>query len=234
MRFAYLIALAVCAGCYDPGDLGDTPYRCSPTYPECPDGYTCQLTSAPNPSNQNKCVRNAGSTMGNPLTIPKTSIYGGNQTPDPALKNGCPANDAGNDLNNPSPDADGGGQVMDAICPSGDVDVFTVTATGQYVKVLVKYNIMYGDLDVGLFDANGNLKQYDNDSTQSVACVATSAKLNGTYYAVVVGAPKSLGCTSNCTTDQASYTLQVTKDATNMLSCGGGGGDMAMPPDLSF
>ena len=235
MRFAYLtIALAACAGCYDPGDLGDTPYRCSPTYPECPDGYTCQLTSSPDPMNMNKCVRNAGGMTGNPLSLPaKTTLYTGTKTQDPKLMGGCPATDAGNDIGNPSNDANGGGQVMEAICPSGDVDVYEVDLSGEYAVVQVNFAISHGDIDLGLFDAKGNLVQYDNNSNTSVACVSTGSKQTATFYAGVFGAPTSLNCTSGCMTDTGSYSIQVTKSM-SPISCSGGAVDMSLLPDLSF
>ena len=41
LRAVLLPALLLGASCYNPGDLGPQPFRCSSTNPDCPDNYVC-------------------------------------------------------------------------------------------------------------------------------------------------------------------------------------------------
>src|SRR5258706_7418044 len=129
MRLAYCLAPLVLVGCYQPGDLGATPYRCSATYKECPDTYICQLN--PNLPNVNRCIFDQ-SAAATPLTLTKSGHYTGNHV-DPGLNaNNCPdaADEQGagnNDIAHAAGGFDGGGVEMGlAICPAGDIDVFNI------------------------------------------------------------------------------------------------------------
>jgi hypothetical protein len=253
MRLKYLLACTAIAatttgaailGCYAPGDLGPTPYRCYADHPECPDGYECQLTSAPNPKNMNKCVMIGGGMMLN-ITLPtQPTVYMGTMAMSGLTSQNCPSmydNDleSTNGGNNSIGTATGGfddATTHDklAICPAGDLDVYTINVpAGNYVRVKVTYMIRFGDLDVALYDSNGNLAMiggnslYDVDSTNDNACIVTTATaMTGqTYYAVVYGARNSTN-----STDQNSYTLKIDMQTSKTnFTCAGG-----TPPDMSI
>jgi hypothetical protein len=233
MRFAYALPLLLSSltGCYDPGDLGDVPYKCSATFPDCPDNYTCDLTQGSKTAN--RCVR--AQMMAAMLTFPtKPSVYMGPTAPNNLNANNCPDMniEPNNDIAHATPNYDTGGQQINlAVCPAGDVDVFLVNTVSNFVKFEINYfDIKQGDLDIVLFKDDGTPLLSDLDAAKSTACVATSTALNGNYYAVVVGAKNAMGGT-----DTNRYSLTVTKDMAK-LQCGvQASPDMTMPlPDLSL
>jgi hypothetical protein len=80
-----------------------------------------------------------------------------------------------------------------AICPSGpgptgghDVDYYRVDADAGYLMAELFYDITYGDLDVGVYDASGYLLASDGTAITN-GCIVASVQKN-TYYVVVAGA----------------------------------------------
>jgi hypothetical protein len=218
--FALFVALAV--GCYNTGDLGDAPFRCQMAYPDCPDGYVCSYTlgQCAVPTNCT-CVRSNLTTSA--LEIPKNGMYTGPHM-DPGLST-CHETDANNGFQSAFVIGDSTG-LFDGleICPPGDIDVYALNLdSGEYAKVVIKYQIEYGDLDLQILDVNGKPvlpNGRDNDATHDNACVTISKNANCpcTYYAIVDGAGN---------TAVNRYTIQMTK-ASTPLSC-----QAAPPPDMS-
>ncbi len=211
MRSSLYIALALATpGCYDTGDLGEAPYKCSKSQPECPDGYVCQTAPMPMKT-ANRCVK--GGASANPLTIPKVGLYHGLRKNPQLTVGNCPDRLAGIDPSETLAEAarnfDSGAQFDGlAACPGGDVDVFAVELQpNEYAKVVIHYQIAYGDLDVALYDADGTLLTQDADFTRDDSCVASS-KPGGPIYAVVAAAPE----------DQNRYWFQVTRGP-SQFSC---------------
>ncbi len=225
MRFAYFVPLLV-VGCYNPGDLGDTPYRCSATYPECPDGYVCQLNT--NLPNVNRCVVDTSGSSA-PLTLPKGGHYSGPHV-DPGLNmNNCPdladeqANGGNNDIAHAEAGFDAGGiETNLAICPAKDVDVYSINLQpSEFAMVKISYKINQGDLDIGLFKADGTLLVSDTDFTRDNACVITQSPGVQPLFLAVLGGSDS---------DMNRYDLTITKSTMkNSLSCG-----VSMPQDASI
>jgi hypothetical protein len=242
---------ATIASCYNPGDLGDKPYLCTATYQDCPDNYICACgapctdangnvpptTKFSNPTHDPQrnatfyCVRTGGTGTGNmtsALTIPKGGAYASMYTSVGLTAANNP--DANLEPNNDVAHATGGydnGVVRDqlAIYPANDIDVYQVNLTSQYVRTTIQYAISAGDLDLALFDGNGVLAngvKPDADFTHDNACVTSTSKLSGAYYAVVVGAKNALG------QDAVNrYTILVEKSDTP-LSC-----SRTSPPDMA-
>jgi hypothetical protein len=93
----------------------------------------------------------------------------------------------------PSPDTVAPKITKMAICPTGkhDRDDYRIDTTGLspvplFLMVRVFYDITFGDLDVAILDANGNVLAADG-TAETNACVTTSIG-EGVYYAVVRGA----------------------------------------------
>ncbi len=227
MRIAYAVTALLtvaAAGCYDPGDLGDTPFKCSATFPDCPDGYTCNLTDQ---TNLNRCVR-SDAPPPPPLAIPKSGVYPNNTTkPSNIDDSNCAdkslePNDtiaqatAGFDFGAPTTNV--------VVCPMGDIDVYRIDTVGQYAKVQVQYQIAQGDLGVGIFDQNGTLLVSDPNFMVNNACVTYSKSSSAPLYAVVLGAKNKNG-----TTDENNYTITITKSSTPMTCGTQSTPDMTMP-----
>lgn len=220
MRIAYLAPLLLLVGCYNAGDLGDTPFRCSATYPECPDGYLCQLN--PNLPNVNRCIIDqSGTAM--PITLPKGGHYNG-QHVDPQLNaNNCPDSniEPNNDFAHALAGFDTGPEMNLSVCPAKDVDVYNINLqAGEYAMVKITYPIKSGDLDIGLFKADGTLLVSDTDFTHDNACVVTqSPGIQPLFLAVIGGSDGDLN----------RYDLTVTKNTNKSnLSCG-----VNMPQDAA-
>ena len=185
---ALSVTVVVAAGCYDPGDLGDAPFKCTPDYPQCPDKYVCD--------GQN-CVRGSGKMN---VSITKSGAYTGPHEQNPmANGNTCPETDANASIGAAIPISDNAPLERLAICPGGDVDYFHGTSDGSYVKVTIKYLVKYGDLDVGLLDKNGKLRETDGSATDN-GCVVSASGVSGDFYIVVKGAAAS---------DVNTYTVQM-------------------------
>lgn len=95
-----------------------------------------------------------------------------------------------------------------AICPKGvsaktglhDVDYYKVDTTGAVSLVAeLSYQIAYGDLDVGIFDASGTLIAHDGTALDN-GCASGNVQGGGTYYVAVAGANNS---------DVGKYTLRI-------------------------
>jgi hypothetical protein len=213
MRITLLFACtaALAAGCYNP-DNGVVGYYCHPDdNPACPDGTKCLPYMNPSSMRlENRCqipVSASSYDMSGGL-IPKTGVYTGTKQdamlatvmdcPDASLEpNDSP--DTALDAPAPTPDMPTPKITKMAICPTGprpetgnhDVDYFRANTTAftqssLTMRVDVFYDITYGDLDVGIFDMNGQLLGSDG-SAVSNAC-ATASVSPGIYYVVVVGA----------------------------------------------
>ncbi|HZS35523.1 MAG TPA: hypothetical protein VFF06_01790, partial [Polyangia bacterium] len=202
MRITLLLACtaAFAAGCYNP-DTGEVGYYCHPMDdPACPDGTKClpfvNMNATP-PRMESRCQRpiaQAGYDMAGGL-IPKTGVYTGTHQnamlnlvtdcPDSSLEpNDSP--DKALDAPLPTPDMPTAKITKMAICPVGpnpatgnhDVDYFRAnttsftTASTLNLRADVFYDIVYGDLDVGIFDATGNLLASDGSAVSNACAVA--------------------------------------------------------------
>jgi hypothetical protein len=200
--FACLVALQLLAPACSTGDLGDQPFRCGklgdpdPNNPGhmlgeiCPSGYICSLTLGQClVTNNCVCVRNSGASPSS-LTIPKTSRYSG-----PHMNPGippCNETDGNNGFQTAFVVGDSTGKFDGLeICPSGDVDVYSLNINaGEYGKLFIGYQIAYGDLDLEILDSKGNVVGIDNDATRDNACVTIPRGGDAcpcTYYAIVDG-----------------------------------------------
>ena len=117
-----------------------------------------------------------------------------------------------------------------SICPSGDIDVYSVNLANQYVRVSIKYKIAFGDLDLGLFDSSGALQLSDPDFTRDDACIFSTAAYSGTYYAVVVGAPNTISPTVYPMNLYGGFKVEK---SSSPLPCGGSSLDMSDVGDQS-
>jgi hypothetical protein len=213
MRHASLVAaLALFGGCYNPS-IKNGGFTCSPgdNPPVCPDGFHCDSTGS--------CVSGSGAALA--LSIPKGgAVYQGNHL-DPMLDDpaGCPDKSLEpNDTPSTAvtgvmapPDVLNPKLINLAICPKGnnpftqqhDVDFYQVDLTSApssalTLKAELFYDIQYGDLDLGIFDASGHPIATDG-SAVSNGCVVTAVGA-AKYYVVVVGANN---------TDSNRYELRV-------------------------
>ena len=229
--------------CFDTGDLGDvTKFGCSRDYPECPRGYICcgvddldgdgRPDSCPTPANLNRCVREpsqGGGGDGLMVNIPKAGIYTGPFTDLGLNSSNCPDGDFEPNNNighamgrNPLTAISQIEQKVFAICPEGDVDVYTVDLNGQHLWVEMTAAIMNGDLDIALLNTNGDVTPYFDSGLMDKSCL-TTPKLSGTYYLYVAGAKNGLGKTAT-----NRYKLSVKTSTSSMMPCGGS------PPDMSM
>lgn len=224
--FTGLAGFAGFAGCYkiDQGALGDTPYKCSGTYPECPEGYMCVVRTPmmSNPKNLDRCVPiNAGPVVQPPLVIPKNGLYMGPYTDN--LNGNCPGMDhePNNDFAHATQPLGDSRISKLGICPVGDIDVYALPVNGP-TRVKVFFMVKNGDLDVGIFNEKGDLLTSDGGSANNVndACVMISSP--GSYYAVVLGAKNTQGTS----TYMNGYELQIGPGSCDPP-------DMAMQPDLA-
>lgn len=218
------LSLFALAGCYNPGDLGEKPFKCGKMYPECPDGYICNygLGQCGGSGFVCDCVRTGVS--GPALQIPKEGkMYQGPHM-DPGLQT-CHETDPNNGFQTAFVVGDSTGLYdMLEICPGGDIDVYSLNVDpGEYVKVQIKYQITYGDLDLAGFDVNGKIMKgsaMDNDASRDNACIILpkgSTSCPCTFYAVVDGAYGAVN----------RYTFQMTKSSSPQ-SCAVAPPDMAM------
>jgi hypothetical protein len=210
MRYAFFIPALAIVGCYNPS-IQNGGFLCGPNTPVCPDGFHCD--------DSGHCVSGNGPSMA--LRIPKNgAVYTGMHL-DPMLNdaNACP--DHGLEPNDSVSTAVTGVMTpLDmitsrlinlAICPTGnnpytqahDVDFYEVdTRSANLAALTLKaelyYDIQYGDLDVGIFDAQGHALATDGSAVSNgcVTAVVGAAK----YYVVVVGANN---------TDVNQYTMRV-------------------------
>lgn len=182
-------------GCFSPKVVSGG-FACNPNdNPACPDGYVCL---------DNRCVNGAP-----PVRIDKTGpAYSGQHT-DPGLMTtgDCPdeslePNDGATLPNKPvlltaPPDTMPAKLTNMAICPTGpnpatklhDVDFYRLDVSGGVATIMAElsYDITYGDVDVGIFDAGGTLLGSDGTAVSN-ACATAPVSAPGTYFVVVVGA----------------------------------------------
>lgn len=214
MRITLFLASAVLvAGCYNP-DNGAVGYYCHPDdNPACPDGTSCKPFMNPmTHTTENRCLA-AGGGPGSSYDmsgglIPKTGVFMGTHQnamlmtaadcPDSSLEpNDSP--DTALDAPAPTPDTPTAKITKMAICPNGprpetgnhDVDYFranttSFTQSSLTMRVDVFYDIAYGDLDVGIFNADGQLLGSDGSAVSNACATATVSP--GIYYVIVVGA----------------------------------------------
>ena len=227
-RALVLLALAQ-LGCFNP-KVQNGGFACDPgDQPPCPAGFSCV---------NHRCVNGAA-----PIVIDKTGPSFMGQHSDPGLDTAAECPDESlepNDGTAPpagrpidvavTPDAMTAKLTKLAICPKGlspathlhDVDYFRVDATsGAAVTLMAElfYEITYGDLDVGIFDANGTLLAADG-TAMSNGCV-TAPIGSGVYYVVVTGAGN---------VDVNNYELRV-RSFTKPTSCpAAAAADMAVAP----
>jgi hypothetical protein len=210
MRPGFLFAsLLFASSCYNPAFPDGQGLYCKvaspsdpdPNAPACPEGQKCV---------GNRCVNDTGGGGPGTVEIPKTGMYNGLRN-DPRLisDNDCP--DSRLEPNNspetalqapdPTPDSMVPKIVMMSICPQGkkDVDWFVVDLDSSKFSqsqlsmlVQVFYDVSYGDLDVGIFDANGRLLASDGSAVSNGCASFTVNPGPGVkYYVAVVGANNS-------------------------------------------
>ena len=226
--------LALSQGCFNP-TYGNPGFYChSEDNPACPDGQTCV---------GGRCIggSSSGGDGGQPgdSIVPKTGTYTGAKL-DPGLDDVSKCTDSPLEPNdtidnavpgltmslNLQPDAASPKLQNLAICPTGknpkakghDVDYYEIEAT-QSVSALVEitYDVKYGDLDVGIFRADGSLVAGDGSSVSN-GCVAASLPA-GKYYVGVGGANNA---------DSNRYDLHI-RFFSSPRSCSGAG-----VPDMSL
>ncbi len=173
-------------------------YFCNDTAGQtCPDGQSCV---------GGRCLAATGTPGGTNNPIVKTGLYSG-PVIDPMLNSAdaCPdkviePNDSlGTAVQLSDKDVAIDGAVAQlqhlAICPTGDnplanghdVDYYGFTVAGSGTALVnITYDIKYGDLDVGVFRADGSAVATDG-SAVSNGCVA-AAVTSGAYYVGVFGA----------------------------------------------
>lgn len=174
---ATMAAVANCSS-FNP-ELGDAPYLCSAAAPDCPEGYTCQVTQQPAPKDM-ACLREGG-------TLPDAGSGGGFQ---------C-ADDGQLEPNETVADA----HVTDvgtamtrtfgpiSICPDGDKDLFQIntTAINQGIEVISTWETGM-QVNVAILNASGS--SINNGIAMGTnamrACVANLPM--GSYYAAASAA----------------------------------------------
>lgn len=189
-------SLFTAAGCFSPKVVSGG-FACNPDdMPACPSGYICV---------DNRCVNGTP-----PVRIDKSGpAYTGQHT-DPGLDTTADCPDESLEPND-GPTLPDGKPVLVmappdtltakltkmAICPKGlnpatkrhDVDYFRIDIGAGVATLMAElfYDITYGDVDVGIFDAGGTLLGSDGTSTSN-GCATAPVSGAGTYFVVVVGA----------------------------------------------
>ena len=196
-RLALLSApLLTAAGCFSPSVVSGG-FACNPDdVPACPAGFICV---------DNRCVDGTP-----PVRIDKTGpAYTGQHT-DPGLDTTADCPDESLEPND-GPTLPDGKPVLViappdtltakltkmAICPKGlnpatkrhDVDYYRLDVGGGVATIMAElfYDITYGDVDVGIFDAGGTLLGSDGTAVSN-GCATGPVAAAGTYFVVVVGA----------------------------------------------
>ena len=196
-RLALLSAsLLTAAGCFSPSVVSGG-FACNPDdMPACPAGFICV---------DNRCVDGTP-----PVRIDKTGpAYTGQHT-DPGLDTAADCPDESLEPND-GPTLPDGKPVLViappdtltakltkmAICPKGlnpatkrhDVDYYRLDVGGGVATIMAElfYEITYGDVDVGIFDAGGTLLGSDGTAVAN-GCATAPVAAAGTYFVVVVGA----------------------------------------------
>jgi hypothetical protein len=195
-RLALLASLPLLAGCFAPKIVSGG-FACNPDdVPACPAGFICV---------DNRCVDGTP-----PVRIDKTGAAYNGQHTDPGLDTTADCPDESLEPNDgptlpdgkpilvmAPPDTVTAKLTKMAICPKGlnpatkrhDVDYFRIDVGAGVATLMAEvfYDITYGDLDVGIFDAGGTLLGSDGTATTN-ACATGPVAAAGTYFVVVVGA----------------------------------------------
>ncbi len=227
-RLALLSAsLLTASGCFSPKVVSGG-FACNPNdVPSCPSGYICI---------DNRCVDGAP-----PVRIDKTGpAYTGPHT-DPGLATTADCPDWSLEPND-GPTLPDGKPVLAmappdvqtpkltnmAICPLGpspftkrhDVDFYRLDLGAGAATIMAElfYDITYGDVDVGIFDAGGTLLGSDG-TAMSNACATAPVSAPGTYFVVVVGAND---------VDVNRYDIRI-RTLSKITTCAATNGDMGAP-----
>lgn len=169
------LALASFA-CYDLGDIGGAPFKCAADYPDCPDGYHCD--------NERLCLKNSGSW----LDIPKTESWQGDTEDNGLDPNHCPEEPLHSGFEDAMPL--GTAASSWAICPKGDIDVYSGSGSGP-VKITITYEVVMGDLDVGFVSPETGLPSVYDGSAKNNGCVVNN-QTSGPFWVAVIGAHNKL------------------------------------------
>jgi len=191
-----LLSASLLAGCFSPKVVSGG-FACNPDdVPACPSGYICV---------DNRCVNGTP-----PVRIDKSGAAYTGQHTDPGLDTTADCPDEGLEPNDGATLPDGTPVLVMApvdamtakltkmaICPKGlrpstkrhDVDYFRLDVGAGVATIMAEvfYDITYGDLDVGIFDAGGTLLGSDGTAVAN-ACATAPVSGAGTYFVVVVGA----------------------------------------------
>ncbi|MCU1280453.1 MAG: hypothetical protein JWM53_3999 [bacterium] len=195
-RLTLAFSLLALPACFQPKVVSGG-FACNPDdVPACPVGYICV---------DNRCVNGTP-----PVRIAKTGDAWTGQRVDPMLNTTADCPDESLEPNDgptlpdgkpvlvtATPDAMTAKLTKMAICPKGpnpatkrhDVDYFRIDvgATVATIMAEVFYDITYGDLDVGIFDAGGTLLGSDGTALPN-ACATGPVTSAGTFFVVVTGA----------------------------------------------
>jgi hypothetical protein len=190
------VSLFTLQGCFQPKVVSGG-FACNPDdSPSCPSGYICV---------DNRCVNGTP-----PVRIDKTGAAWMGQHIDPGLATTADCPDESLEPNDgptlpdgkpvlvmATPDAMTAKLTKMAICPKGnrpttqrhDVDYFRIDVGPTVATIMAEvfYDITYGDLDVGIFDAGGTLLGSDGSALPN-ACATGPVASPGTFFVVVVGA----------------------------------------------
>lgn len=196
MRVAFLVSILL-AACnpYDP-DLGDAPFRCGTSAPQCPEGYITQQDMA-----ICICVRPGGGdggtnqpdAGGGPTDCNDDSSF------EPNNRHECAAGESAavceSNGGSATPTAIGAAATTTnfndmAICPGSDKDHFrmNIPQAGTDITVTVDFEIGGGELQVDILNSTGSSIATGSQVSSGRVEAVITANIAGTYYARVQSA----------------------------------------------
>lgn len=216
-----LVLVTSLAGCYDP-DLGDTPFKCSPTFAvDCPEGYSChKIDYGGKTGKVDVCVKVAPPDRGIPDRKVMTDAEILPYKDGPVFIDGAMVFPAGNCADASSEPNNSAGKATPLatnsalvpgweICYKFDIDQYAFKMkTGQKLTVKAKFSNSKGDLDMAMTDTSGKIVSASRTTSdnEEVSWTATS---DGTFYVGVWGAAQEAPKQSPATNQ---YDLEITVD----------------------
>lgn len=172
MRYSLVLAVAACSP-YDP-DFGSTPFLCGQTEPRCPDGYFCIQEAD---TGRQICSETAPDDF--------------NCDADP--------NEPNDSTSAPTMTASQATVTIDglAVCPDGDLDVYSLTLTGtQSIELLVTYESGGAVLEGNILNTGG-VPIASATPLEGTTIRAQAGGLSPGNYFVEVKGPATGGLTVN-------------------------------------